>query len=263
MEKIKRLSRICLITAFISSTALFLVSCNQVNPTENFTTDDADGDVVEIVSEEASSVLIPTYYELAQLSDIVVIGQVRSEVGVINTARNPSDNSQPDSRFFTVAVVYAIEVDKYLVGEGPSSIYLAQWEGSIYHGETPSPAEIDQARAASKNQLNISLEAGKRYLMFLRSIEVWEDYSIAELEKGNLFVRTANPWLFDTTDEMRVFVLDRLSGIEQTYPAQSLDEIVEQMKDPTITPLTVPYPVPGEIPLEQFQPTLPAVYPAP
>jgi hypothetical protein len=258
--KIKGLSKIYILSAVYASTILFLVSCGQMGTIEYGTTDGAETTAVGIVSD---SVLVPTYYELTQLSDIVLIGHVRSEVGVINTARNHTDNSQPDPRFFTVAVVYAVEVEEYLVGEGPRIIYLTQWEGSINHGTTPSPAEIEQARVASENELYTSLDSSKRYLMFLRSIEVWDDYDIAGLEKGNLFVRTANPWLFDATDQMSVFVLDVLSGIEQAYPALSLAEIVEQMKDPAMTPLTVPYPAPGESPLEQFQPTVPSSYPAP
>ena len=182
---------------------------------------------------------------------------------MINTARNPSDNSQPDARSFTVAVVYAVEVEEYLVGDGPGTIYFAQWEGSVNHGTTPSPAEIEQVRAASENELYTSLDGNKTYLMFLRSIEVWEDYTLAELEDGNLFVRTANPWLFDASDSMNVFVVAMTSGIAQIYPPQSLAEIIAQMNDPALTPPSVPYPAPLADPLEQPALTAPPSYPVP
>ena len=263
MVEINGLSRIQIVTVFTISIALFLVSCGRADPTGYVMTDDSDATVVETIDEESSSILTPTYYELTQLSDIVVMGHVRAEVGVINTARNPSDNSQPDTRSFTVAVVYAIDVEEYLAGDGPRTLYLARWEGSINHGTTPSPAEIEQARAASENELYTSLDGNKTYLMFLRSIEVWEDYTLAELDDGNLFVRTANPWLFDASDPMNVFVVAMTSGIAQIYPPQSLAEIIAQMNDPALTPPSAPYPVPLESPLEQFEPTAPSSYPAP
>lgn len=262
-EKMKRLSRIYLISVFFTLALLFLVSCGQMRPTENVMTDDPDVTAVETKYEVSSSVLVPTYYGLAQLSDIVVIGQVRAEVGVINTARDHADNSQPDSRFFTVAVVYAVEVEEYLVGAGPKIIYLTQWEGSIDYGTTPSPAEIERARATSANELYTPLDATKSYLMFLHAIKVWEDYKIEGLEDGNLFVRTATPWLFDATDPMSVFVLDLSSGVEQVYPPQPLPEIIAQMNDPALTPSSVPYLAPLESPLEQSDPTVPSAYPAP
>jgi hypothetical protein len=264
MAKINRFSRLQIVTVFTISVALFLVSCGQADPTGYVMTDDAEATVVETVDEESSSVLVPTYYELTQLSDIVVMGHVRAEVGVINTARYPADISRPDPRSFTIAVVYAIDVEEYLAGDGPRTIYLARWEGSIDHGTTPSPAEIDQARAAaSANALYTSFDSHKTYLMFLRSIQVWEDYAIAELEEGNLFVRTANPWLFDASDPMSVFVVGVTSGIEQIYPPQPLAEITAQMNDPARTPPSVLYPVPLESPLQQFEPTAPLSYPMP
>ena len=263
MAKINGLSRIQIVTVFAITMSLILVSCGQVDTTGYVMNDDSDATVVETVDEESSYVLVPTYYELTQLSDIVVIGHVRAEVGVINTARNHADNSQPDSRFFTVAAVYAIEVEKYLFGEGPGTIYLAQWEGSVNHGTTPSPAEIEQARAASEYELYTSLDVKKTYLMFLHSIEVWEDYTIAELEAGNLFVRTANPWLFDATDPMNVLVVDLINDIETIYPPQPLTEIIAQMNDPARTPPSIPYPVPLESLLERSEPTAPPPYPVP
>jgi hypothetical protein len=264
MAKMKGLSRSYLISAFFSSTLLLLVSCGQMNAAENVTTDGPETTTIGTVSD---TVLIPTYYELAQRSDIVLIGRMRSKVGVINSARNHSDNSQPDPRFSAETIVYAVEVEEYLVGEGPEIIYLAQWEGGFYNGTTPSSAEIDQVIIQSDPGGYTPLDSNKSYLMFLRSMEVWEDYDIAELENGNFFGRTADPWLFDATDPMRVFVLNMSSGIEQIYPPLPLAEIIAQMNDPTLTPPSVPnpvpYPAPLESTLEQSEPTAPSSYPAP
>jgi hypothetical protein len=260
----KGLSRNYLISAFFTSTLLMLVSCGRMNPAEIVATDDPETTTIGTVSE---SVLIPTYYELAQFSDIVLIGRVRSEVGVINTARNPSDTSQPDPRYFVETIVYAVEVEEYLVGEGPEIIYLARWEGCFYHGTTPGSTEMDQVIFLSEPGGYSPLDTNKRYLMFLHAYEVWEDYDIAELENGNLFVLAGNPWLFDVTDPMNVFVLDASSGMEQIYPPQPLAEIIAQMNDPTLTPpsvpYSVPYPAPLESPLEQIEPAAPSAYPAP
>ena len=265
MAKKKGLSRNYLISAFFSSTLLLLVSCGQMNAAENVATDDPETITIGTAS---LTILIPTYYELAQRSDIVLIGRVRSEVGVINSARSYPDPSQPDPRYLIEVVVYAVEVEEYLVGEGPEIIYLGQWEGSFYnYGITPSAAEMDQVIIQSDPGGDTPLDANKRYLMFLRSSEVWEDYDIAELENGNFFGGTADPWLFDATDPMRVFVLNLSNSGERIYPPQPLAEIIAQMNDPALTPpsvpYSVPYPAPLESPLEQIEPTASLSYPAP
>ncbi len=77
-----------------------------------------------------------------------------------------------------------------------------------------------------------------------------------------VLLRTANPWLFDTTDPLSVLVVDLINSIGQIYPPQPLAEIIAQMNDPALTPPSVPYPVPLQSPLEQFEPTAPPSYPA-
>lgn len=259
--KEKSLSNLYFVYAIVISFYLSLVSCRPMTTSTTPTPNVPVKTALEVV-DVSSSALVTTFYELSQLSDIVIIGTVTSELGVINTARSPGDNSQPDHRFFTIATVYEVEVEEYLVGNGPSFIYFAQWEGSIYHGETPSPEEIEQERLSSENKLYKSLRSDVRYLMFLRSIEVWEDYKIDGLEKGELFVRTANPWLFDATDQLRVLVMDMSTGVENMYPPQSLAEIIEKMKNSEIILPTVSYPAPAESSLDQSEPATPS-YPVP
>ena len=262
MSKKNGSAEIYVSTATLVLSLLFLASCSQIKTPTIDTTYEPVKTAVEVVVEESSSVLIPTFYDLSQISDIVIIGQVLSDVGVINTARNPKDNSKPDPRFFTVASVYEVEVEEYLIGEGPDIIYLVQWEGDIYHGKTPSPEEIEQARLAAENKIYTSIRTNIEYLMFLRSIEVWEDFNIAELEQGNLFIRTANPWLFDATDQRSVFVVDTLNDIGKIFPPQPLADIIKLMNSPQMVPVSTPYPAPVENPIYQSEPTK-SSYPAP
>lgn len=244
------------------SAQLLVISCGQNTITTTAPEITSEENKVEIISESASTIIIPSFYELASYSDIVIIGRIRSEAGVINTARDPKDNSKPDPRFFTVVQIYLVEVEKYIKGNGLELIYLGQKQGKFVYGSTPSPDEISQVRLSSANKIYTPLSSSKNYLMFLRSIEVWEDYQVAGLESGNLYVRTANPWLFDATDQKRVNVVEMLNGIEKMFPPKSLSAIIELMNNPEMIQPTTPYPGPLESPLNQSQPTI-SSYPEP
>jgi hypothetical protein len=207
------------------------------------------------VARQESSVLLPSYYELTKASDVVILGRLKSEVGIINTAREPGNNSAPDPRFYTIGVVYQVEVDEYLKGSGPETIFVARFEGKTQDGKTPSPLEIEQIRGeTSKNEQYIPFRAETTYLMFLHAIDVWDDYKIDGLRPDNLFVRTAEPWLFDASNKNSVSVIDHSMEVLSLFPPQSIHEILAQMNDPKISPPVEPYPSPNDNRRDQSQP---------
>ncbi len=225
----------------MSIMTILLTSCVQVGEISDIDAAENMEEQAKIVAQSSDSILIPSFYELTQLSDVVIIGKAVAEVGIINTARTHTDRTKPDPNFFSIVQVYEIEVEQYLKGDGPKTIYVGQNQGYLPHGKTPRPEEIEQTAIYVKGDTFITLRLNSPYLMFLVAVEeIYEDYKIDGLQSSNFFVRPANPWRFDLTDRNHVIVEDEITDLDNLFPPQPLSEIIKLMNEP----LPTPYPAP-------------------
>jgi hypothetical protein len=230
----------------LASTSALIVACGQNTPTATVLQNTPEN--TQVIFESGLRVVIPTYYELANRSDIVILGQVLSEVGILNGARDYPDISKPDPRLFYIQPVYKVKVEKFLMGNGTNIVNIARSEGFIEDSGTPSPESIEDARAMAKNKEYVPFELSKRYLMFLTEGSIWEGRNtINELKQGIVYSFAGFPGYFDASDVERVSVVAPENEMYMFFPPQSLDEIVEQMTNPDLrppTPAGIPYPDP-------------------
>jgi hypothetical protein len=75
--------------------------------------------ITQIRSEPTTIVKIIDYVtalsiqELANKSDLVILGKAMTQGEVLNTARDPRDITKPDSHYFGIGQIYNFTVEKY------------------------------------------------------------------------------------------------------------------------------------------------------
>ena len=84
-----------------------------------------------VVESEGSYVVYPTFAEIAADSDIIVAAHIKSSLDIVNTARDIDDHAKPDPNYFSIGQVYELEIDSYLKGTGPETIFYVENQGFI------------------------------------------------------------------------------------------------------------------------------------
>ncbi len=192
----------------------------------------------------SSQITATSIQELAKYSDIIVIARALAEEGVINSARDPSDPSKPDKRFFSGGQVYQLEVERYLKGEGANAINVVEFFGSMELdpvGVIPSASEIKQMFIENAGREFIPITLERRYLMFLRVLDPL-DYELDGYQSGSLYIGvlgTMSPWRFDLSDPEHVVAESPLQDAERLFPPRSLDSLKYQIEHPEFIPTPV------------------------
>lgn len=100
------------------------------------------------------------FAELAQMSDVIVLGTISHEGGTRNTARDPKDLSKPDPNLTVNSQEYVVSVDTVLKGAVDQTIVVATARsGSLVRGMRTDSFEYDNF---------IPLKVGTRYALLLR-----------------------------------------------------------------------------------------------
>jgi len=73
-----------------------------------------------------SYVFTTSYTQLAETSELIIIGRPVTIGATINMARDPSDPSNPDSDLFGIGQVYTVVVEQYLEGSGEQVVKVVQ-----------------------------------------------------------------------------------------------------------------------------------------
>jgi hypothetical protein len=113
--------------------------------------------------------------ELIDEADAVVIGSFSAD----KTER--VDSGDPDQIIF--GTVYSLNVGQYLMGEGPTSLDIYQYEGLITEASGKKFRSVDVMAFPAP-------VASQRYLLFIRAHE----------DDPGVFSGTARPWRFILTD---------------------------------------------------------------
>jgi len=201
----------------------------------------------------SQSVIFRSFAELAAYSELVVIGKVIKEDGlIIHGARNPLDTSVPAEGVFSIARIYQVQVDRYIKGDGPEMIYLSQGEGLLLRetirGETPTAEEIEQITSQNKGREYIPPEFDHPYLMFLARFDKG-DYKVDGYTANEIFGAAVHPWLFDLKDPDRIQAQDAAAWNMTDFPPKPLSTAIEEINQPYQRPTPdttnpVPYPAP-------------------
>jgi hypothetical protein len=224
-----------------------------------------------IVESSSSMVIHASFPELAYYSDIIVIARPISAVDIVNTSRDVTDDSKPDPNQFSINVVYELEIEEYLVGDGPETILLAQNQGRITQtkGRTPSPNEIRQVALSGRQSKNPPLRLGTKYLMFLRNPDA-EDYAFdgyrSSYNASDLYSLLLPPRAFNLANPNCVYPELPIMGYISSFPPMPLNDIIVEMEkpfDPQDPAASIPYPAPEISEDCLYLRVTPAPYPRP
>ena len=122
-----------------------------------------------LVESVGSYVVYLTFAELASNSDIIVEAHVKSTLDIVNMARAIDDHAKPDPSYFGIGQVYELEIESYLKGNGPETIYYVEYQGTIWDNGAPSVEDIEREKSKWEGQEYIPLRANQTYLLFLRN----------------------------------------------------------------------------------------------
>lgn len=237
---------------------VFLLSCLviAVYGCTNKSTTDARATSTTIPSTAytiSSQVIATSIQQLTHYADIVAIGRIVSKEKVVNSARDPSDPTKPDTQYYSINRVYKVEVEQVIKGEKLQSLLLAQYQGSLplTSGKEPSTAEIESEIQRNEQKTFIPLSFEKHYLFFIRILDKlnydMNGYSSSDLYGGVLI----EPWLFEITDTGMVVPETLLSRPEEFFPPLALNAFLEAISQPYV-PGQIPNPYPGA-PIEDDQ----------
>jgi len=191
--------------------------------------------VTEIVQVYVHPVLSWSYSDLADKSELVIIGRPVAVGETMIELEKP-----PEENIHSKLQVYQVEVELYLKGNGEDKIQVVQFQGYVKTDSgTPTVVEIIGTKNA-EGYLPLSLNAS--YLMFLRPTIL--------ASEGDYYAGAVHPWRFVISDGC-VYIEDIYAeDIANYFPAQPLENVFEELKE-SYQPATelrhgLPYPPPVE-----------------
>lgn len=175
--------------------------------------------------------------ELVDKSIIIVSGKASALKEVINMARDVNDNNKTDPNLLRLGQVYQFEVDQYLKGNGPKTIYIVQPEGFLggdQVGINLNDANIEKARS---QEIYIPLRLNNPYILFLEALNGFP--SLKNYYTGAIF-----PWRFDISNPDLVIPESPWEGALQAFPPRKASDLLAQITNPELASTSYPPPTP-------------------
>lgn len=247
MKKIDYFTILCI---FISMLAIN--ACSREIPTDLTDKEPTASSDPTSLSRISTQLAASSFQELAYYSDIVVIGQIISKEQIINTARDPSNPTKPDPRFFSINQVYSVKVDSILEGESKNILLLVHNQGLLKTAPdvTPTIAEIESEIDRNIQKTFIPLSLDTRYIFFLKILDKIS-YDLNGYKSTELYAGVAEPWRFKITSDDLVVPETLFPDMDMCFPRISVKEVgvlVETSSDTysrqDAHPCKDPYPLP-------------------
>lgn len=213
---------------------------------------------VRAMAISSKQVYVGSFSELAHYSNLVVVGQIVSKEGFINTARDSSDIMQPDPRQFSIARLYRVEVERVLKGDALPTLLLAQGQGMLFadagwkaDNVTPSGSdlvvvqiqeqltldvgaidagppefEIELESQQNEGKTYVPLAMNTRYLFFLREMDGF-GYEDNRTPSDGFYVGAFDPWLFRINPDGSLVLESLPGGLELCSPDTTLEDVAE------------------------------------
>lgn len=163
-----------------------------------------------------------SFEEMEATSDLIILSNVMAEKEI----QLVSD----DHEIYTVRVIYQVQVNEVIKGEAPATIEVINNEGFVFAEEGRVPEQV--GREAIDQPEARPLSIGKPYLMFLRKNRVISDQPFPE----HRYYPIGYPWLFDISDENRVFPEAHMQITDPDFSPQLLADILRTIQTPVIQP---------------------------
>jgi hypothetical protein len=221
-----------------------LASCASTEETKIALPTDSETQDVSVVEYQITSSrrIFDTYEKLLKVTDLVVIGVVEAEDGlIIHGSRNAEDRSQPSEGLYGICTVYRVRLERIIYGKANEELLLCHGGGILpaeaVEGDTPSESEIRQVIADNAGVKYVPLELDRKYLMFLHSGDPL-GYAVDGYISNQVYHHAGTPWLFDLTDEKAIRAIDVDEYVVDLFPPRSLEETIQLILG------AAPYPAP-------------------
>ena len=215
-------------------------ACSNATPASPVIEEQITPTPIYTIDTRSSQIVASSFQELAYYSDMIVVGQVVSKEQIINTARDPSDLTQPDPQHFSITQFYRVNVESILKGEPVTSLLVGQHQGylEITSDTGPTPAEIEAEISRNEQITFTPLSLNTRYLFFLRIAAVEGD-DLDGYESTDLYAGVLEPWRFRITSDEFLIPETHLWGtnscvLQETL--QSVGVIIIDVSDGVFTP---------------------------
>lgn len=148
--------------------------------------------------------------------------------------RLPGDPSKPDPNYTMIGDVYKVDVERYLKGEGETTLRIIQSMGfdAFVPGPPNTPGRLTQGRNVS---LGVRLGSGSRYLLFLREFE----------DVPGLWTGTLEPYRF-LLKNGRAQVESPVGDAGGEFQSRSEEELVSLVEGLLFVSLPIDLPQSGE-----------------
>jgi hypothetical protein len=177
-----------------------------------------------------------SYKELVDKSAIIVSGQFRSANEVINMARNINDINKADPNILGVGQVYQFEVDKYLKGGGPKTIYVVQLEGFLTGEQIGIELDEENIKKARKGRKHIPAKLENPYVLFLEPLVGFPDLK-------NYYTGAIHPWRFDLSNPDQVVPESVWEEALSVFPPKKVSKFFDQIANPDLSEGYPPPPI--------------------
>jgi hypothetical protein len=173
--------------------------------------------------------------ELVDKSTIIVSGQAIARKEIINGARDVNDINKPDSHILDVGQVYQFEVDKYLKGNGPKTIFVVQSEGFLVGDQVGINLNDDNITKARSQEKFIPIQLNHPYIIFLVLVKGFPSLK-------NYYAGSILPWRFDISNPDAVIPESPSEGALQAFPPRKDSVLLAQIANPTLASPSYPSP---------------------
>jgi hypothetical protein len=190
-----------------------------------------------VVSGPGNFIVAHSMKELVDESTIIVSGQASARKEIINGARDVNDINKPDPHLLGVGQVYQFEVDKYVKGNGPETIFVVQSEGFLVGDQVGINLTDDNIAKARSQEKYIPIRLNHPYILFLEPVKGFPSLK-------NYYAGSILPWRFDTSDSQRVIPESPWDGALQAFPPRTASALLDQIANPVLASTGYPPPYP-------------------
>jgi hypothetical protein len=229
---------------FLILIILFSNACSNLSNIAPPTITPSQVDQVISGSETMDYIVAHSMKELVDKSTIIVSGQASALKEVINMARDVNDINKPDPNLLGVGQVYQFEVDQYIKGNGPKTIYVVQPEGFLPGDQVGLNLVDANIKKARSQEIYIPIRLNNPYILFLVSLNGF-------LSSKNYYTGPMLPWRFDISNPDEVIPESPWTGALQAFPPRKASVLLNQIASPELALTSNPptsYPGPTSYP---------------
>lgn len=195
----------------------------------------------QAVQPMGNQIVANSLEELIVKSPVIVVGRVTSKDEIINTVRNPSNNTAAND-LFGIGQVYSFNIERYLNGKDGTVIKVVQTEGYLVNkSNTATANDIEKAKSSSGV---LPFKLNNKYLLFLAPLD-----KISEVAGKSYYTLSISPWRFTLPDSGNAVPESATNKFVKAFDPRlstALLQDVEQVinKKPVLPPEPSPAPTP-------------------